>query len=260
MTPSSGPREVTDDAALGGRLRLFQPRRGHRFGHDAMLLAAAAGAAPGDRIADFGAGVGAAGLALAVRVPGSRLTLVEHDAALVVLAEENIRRNGLADRIRAVALDVASPAAAFAAAGLAPNAFEGVIMNPPFNDPVRLPPAPDPARAGAHAAGPDTLAVWCRAARRLLAASGRLTLIWQAEGLADVLAVLARGFGGVAVLPVHPRPGAPAIRVLVGAVKGSRAPLRLLPGLVLAETDGRPSALAERVLRDAAPLPLGVST
>jgi tRNA1(Val) A37 N6-methylase TrmN6 len=58
------------------------------------------------------------------------------------------------------------------------------------------------------------------------------------------------------VQPVHPRPDAPAIRALVRATKGSRAPLALLPGLVLAGADGRLSEAAEAVLRHGAALPL----
>ena len=111
--------DLTDDAALGGRLRLLQPRRGHRFGHDAILLAAATPARTGDRIADLGAGVGTAGLALAARVDGARVTLVEIDARLAALAAENAARNGLAGRVDAVALNVSAAADAYAAVGVA---------------------------------------------------------------------------------------------------------------------------------------------
>ena len=91
---------LTEDAVLGGRLRLTQPRRGHRVGHDAILLAAATPAHAGEHAVDFGAGIGAAGLALAARVAGCAVTLVEIDAGLAALAAENARRNGLADRVR----------------------------------------------------------------------------------------------------------------------------------------------------------------
>jgi tRNA1(Val) A37 N6-methylase TrmN6 len=83
-----------------------------------------------------------------------------------------------------------------------------------------------------------------------------VTLIWRADGLDTVLAALAARFGAAAVLPVHPKPDAPAIRVLVRAVKASRAPLALLPGLFLADAGGRPSPQADAVLRDGALLPL----
>ena len=108
--------EQTDDAVLGGRLRLLQKRRGHRVGHDAILLAAATHAHRGDHAVDLGAGIGAAGLALAVRVADVTVTLVEIDPELVALAEQNIARNGLDQRVRAVTLDVTAPSDQFAAA------------------------------------------------------------------------------------------------------------------------------------------------
>src|SRR5438128_6099557 len=98
--------EVTEDAALGGRLRLKQPRRGHRVGHDAILLAAFCPARAGDTVADLGSGIGAAGIALAARV-AANVNLVEVDPGHVALATENARRNGLSERVRAFALDVA---------------------------------------------------------------------------------------------------------------------------------------------------------
>jgi tRNA1(Val) A37 N6-methylase TrmN6 len=246
--------DATEDAVLGGRLVLRQPRRGHRFGHDSILLAAATPAQPGEHAVDFGAGVGAAGLALAARVPGVRVTLAEIDSALVGLAEKNIRRNGLADRARAVVLDVTAGARAFAAVALPPGSAACVLMNPPFNAPATSRPSPEAARRRAHVSA--GLAPWLRSAERLLRPGGTVTLIWRPDGLAEVLAALAHGFGAVAILPVHPRADAPAIRVLVRAVKGSRAPLALVPGLVLAAADGRPSEEAEAVLRHGAALPL----
>jgi tRNA1(Val) A37 N6-methylase TrmN6 len=252
MTP---PQDVTDDAVLGGRLRLLQPRRGHRVGHDAVLLAAAAVANAGDRAVELGAGVGAAGLAFAWRVPGLRVTLADVDQGLVALANENAARNGLADRVVAVVADVAGSAETLSVAGLTAGCAQHVMMNPPFNDPASLQTSPDHGRARAHTAKAETLTSWVKTAYRLLDGNGTVTLIWRADGLADVLQALA-GFGGIAVMPVHPQADAPAIRLLVRATKGSRAPLRLSPGLVLNGADGRPTASTEAVLRDAAPLPL----
>jgi tRNA1(Val) A37 N6-methylase TrmN6 len=254
-----GSNLVTDDAVLGGRLRLKQPRRGHRVGHDAILLAAATAAEPGEHIVDLGAGVGAAGLALAVRVPATTVTLVEIEPELAALAAENASRNGLADRVRAVALDVAAPPRAYAAAGLAPGSAARVLMNPPFNDPDRQRPSPDPRRRLAHAAHVP-LDRWVRSATRLLRPHGKLTLIWRADGLAEVLPALgAAGYGAMAVLPVHPRPDAPAIRIVVTGESESAVPLVVLPGLVLNDADGRPTAAAEAILRHGASLPLAAA-
>jgi tRNA1(Val) A37 N6-methylase TrmN6 len=244
--------ETSDDAVLGGRLILRQPLRGHRIGHEGILLAAATAAQAGEHAVDLGAGVGGAGLALASRVDGLAVTLVEIDPALIKLALGNIERNGFADRVRAVCLDVEASAADFAAARLTPESASCVLMNAPFN--VVQQPSPERSRRIAHTASPETLRQWLGAAARLLGADGAVTLIWRADGLADVLAALAADFGAITVLPIHPKPGAPAIRVLTRAVKGSRAPLELLPGFVLADHDGKPSAQAEAVLRSGAEL------
>lgn len=245
---------TTEDGFLGGRLRLRQPASGHRAGHDAILLAAATAARPGQRIADFGAGVGAAGLAVAWRVAGIELVMVEIDAALAALASANANSNGTDTDV--VTLDLNASAAAFAAAGLGPESVDGVLTNPPFNDPVRQQPSPDGERRVAHEATAATLENWIHAARRVLKPGGVLTLIWRAEGLAQVLATLARGFGGVGILPVHGTPSAPAIRILVRATKGGRAPLRIYPGLMLNDSAGVPTPQAHALLSGEAVLPL----
>jgi tRNA1(Val) A37 N6-methylase TrmN6 len=252
---SAKPGPVTEDAALGGRLTLRQPKAGHRFGHDAILLAAATGGRAGEHAVDLGAGVGAAGLAVASRVEGLTVTLLEIDEALTELGRENAALNGLSERVHSVCLDVMASADAFAAAGLHSGTADRVLMNPPFNPPTN--PSPDYGRRVAHFAAPDILGRWMGTAAGLLRAHGVLTLIWRADALDEVLAALdAAAFGSATLLSVHPKPGAAAIRVLVRAIKASRAPMSLLPGLVLADVEGKPTSAAEDVLRGGAVLPL----
>jgi tRNA1(Val) A37 N6-methylase TrmN6 len=251
--------EITDDAILNGRLRLYQPKRGHRFGHDAILLAAATPAQRGDRIAELGAGVGAASLALLARVPGIDVTLIEIDPALAALASDNIARNGFAERARAVTLDVAAPDRTFDDAGLPAGSFDRVLMNPPFND-ISLQPSPDPGRRAAHMATEDTLGLWLGRAHHLLKPGGSVTLIWRADHQQDVIEKIAAAFGEAVVLPVCPAPMQPPIRILVTARKGVGMQLKILPAMVLADRERRPSAEAEAVLRGGLPLPTGKLT
>jgi tRNA1(Val) A37 N6-methylase TrmN6 len=247
----------TDDAFLGGQLRLRQPNTGHRAGHDAILLAAATAARAGDRVADFGAGVGAAGLAVARRVPGIGLVLVERDEALAALARHNAASNVIEADV--IAMDVAAGAEAFAAAGLTPDSFDVVLMNPPFNQSRRHRASPDSEREAAHVANPATLEHWTGAARRVLKTGGVLTLIWRADALSDVLAALDRGFGSLTILPVHGNAATPAIRVLVRAIKGGRAPTVLCPGLVLNDESGLPNKQVAAILAGKGALPLALA-
>jgi len=247
--------ETSEDAVLGGRLRLRQPLRGHRVGHDAILLAAFTDARSGEHAVDLGAGVGGAGLALARRVDGLRVTLVEIDPDLAALATANVELNGLGDRVRAVAGD-AEDIDALAAMGLSLGSVDRVLTNPPFNDPRRQNVSPDARRRLAHVAEPGLLGRWVASAARLLKPAGVLTLIWRADGLDEVRSALEPAFGGMTVLPVYPRVGAPAIRVLVRARKGAGKSTTERPGLVLNGADGRPTGEAESVLREAAPLGL----
>ena len=228
--------QCTEDAFLGGQLRLRQPKSGHRAGHDAILLAAATSAKPGDRVADFGAGIGAAGLVLAKRVAGIKLVLAEIDRDLAELARGNARTNDIAADI--VALDLTDSAENFASVGLASDSLDVVLMNPPFNDAARH--RASPQKALAHVATATTLESWIHAARRTLKSGGVLTLIWRADGLAEVLAALDRGFGSFAMMPVHGHPTMPAIRVLVRATKGGKAPLQIHPALMLNNESGVP--------------------
>ncbi|MBR1091751.1 methyltransferase [Bradyrhizobium manausense] len=246
--------DLTEDALLGGQLLLKQKRSGHRAGHDAILLAAATEAREGDRVVDLGTGVGTAGLALARRVAGLKLCLVEINPELAELARVNAAANAIDADV--IVLDVTADPRVFAAHGLMPDSADRLLMNPPFNDPSRHRGSPDQARQAAHVATEETLHAWVHAARRILRSNGVLTLIWRADGLAEVLAALSRGFGSLSVLPIHGDAEKPAIRVLVRAVKGGRAPLRLLPGLMLNDGSRLPKKEVRNILEGRAVLPL----
>jgi tRNA1(Val) A37 N6-methylase TrmN6 len=250
------PLETTEDAFLGGALRLRQPKSGHRAGHDAMLLAAATPAHGGDRVVDFGAGVGAAGLAVARRVAGITTVLVEIDQPLAELARGNAAANGIEAEV--VAMDVASGADAFAAAGLTPDSVDVILMNPPFNDSSRHRSSPDKSREIAHVADAATLESWTHAARRILKSGGVLTLIWRADSLGDVLAALDRGFGSLAILPIHGNAATPAIRVLIRAIKGGRAPTQIYAGIMLNDESGVPNKQVQEILAGKGALPLAM--
>jgi tRNA1(Val) A37 N6-methylase TrmN6 len=184
-----------------------------------------------------------------VRRPAASFTGVERDPGALALALENIALNALSDRVEALAGDVN---AGFAALGLAP--FDAALANPPFfDDPGNLR-APHPANTPASMAE-EGLSAWTAFLMKAVREGGTNTLIHRADRLADLLSLLSAKCGSFRVLPVHPFADAPAKRVLVRAVKTGKAPLALLPPLVLHERDGgKHTAQAEAILRGAAAL------
>jgi tRNA1(Val) A37 N6-methylase TrmN6 len=241
--------ETSEDAILGGRLRVRQPLRGHRVGHDAVLLSAATRALATESAIELGAGVGAAGFAIAARAPGMKVTLVEIDPVLCALAKHNARLNKLDDRVTVIGADAGSTDS-LRSAGVSPESYGRVLMNPPFHDARRHNVSPDPGRRLAHAADAGLLRRWIASAAWLLKADGVLTLIWRADSLDDVAEALQPVFKAVAVLFVHPREGAPPVRALVRAAKGGGVQRKSYPPLILNDDEGRPTPAAEAILRE----------
>lgn len=255
--PARGKAGTTTDDFLDGRLSVVQPRAGHRAGGDAVFLAAAVPAMPGERVLEAGTGVGVAGLCLLTRLPKLNVTAVEIDAGLCVLANANAARNGFVDQFAVIEADVTSPAKVLGEAGLVREGYDHVIANPPFHADGDVRAAPDAARAVAHVMGRGGFEDWVRFLTAMAAPKGRLTLIHRAECLGEILDLLQGRFGDVAVFPFFPKAGEPALRVIVQGRKGSRAGSRLLPGLVLHGPDGAHSADSEVVLRGGEALRLG---
>jgi tRNA1(Val) A37 N6-methylase TrmN6 len=248
-----GPGAVATDAFLGGRLKLSQPAKGHRCGTDAVLLAAAAPADFSGLALDVGAGVGAAGLALAALRPGARVGLLENDPFVVTLARANLTQNGLAERCYVIEADLLSPASR-RRAGLRDESAHLVITNPPFLDPGRSRLSPEPQKRSAHAMraeGPAALAAWIAASLALVAPCGLLFLVHRPDALPAILLSMTARAGGITVLPIYPREGGEAVRILVRGKKGSRASLVIAPPLILHDGKGFTTA-ADALHRGAA--------
>ena len=234
--------ETTLDLILDGQIRLRQSATGYRAGMDALFLAAMLAGKSGDHLVEFGCGPGAALLCSAYRLPECRFTGIEIDPDAVELARANIAANGMDDRIEVRQGDIA-----VAIAGLKASQ---VFFNPPFFDDPRAIRIPRAEKQRAWLAGDVPLAEWVKAAARVLEPKGRLSLIHRADALAEILAAFGKTFGSVAIRPVQPRAGRPAKRVLVTARLGGKAPLVILPALIL--HDDGPAAHtpeAEAILR-----------
>ncbi len=228
------------DSFHRGRFHVVQPLgQGHRSGMDAMLLASLVADGRPIRVADLGAGAGAAGMAVASRLDNAQVTLVERSPTMAAFARrslklpENFRFSGRVDVIEA---DVAWKGRERVAAGLADDSFDHVIMNPPFNDGSDRR-TPDPLKAEAHAMEEGLFETWIRTAGAIMRPGGQLSLIARPESIAEIIAACGRRFGGLEITALHPRPGENAVRILLTAIKQSRARLALRAPLIMHEDD-----------------------
>jgi tRNA1Val (adenine37-N6)-methyltransferase len=238
--------ETTEDTLLGGRVRLRQPAVGFRAGLDAVLLAAFVPARPGERVLEAGCGTGAAFLCLAARVPGVQVAALEREPAMATLARANAATNGADATVTEG--DVADTALARRL-----GAVDHALANPPYWPGGTAPPGAV-RRAATHESGPG-LADWIGFLAAALRDRGTLNLVLPAARFdAGIAALRQAGCGSVVLLPVAPRAGQAAKRVLIRAHKAGRAPARLLPPFVLHEADGAFTAAADSILRHAASL------
>jgi tRNA1(Val) A37 N6-methylase TrmN6 len=218
----------TVDAFHFGGFYIVQPKgRGHRAGMDAMLLASMVVSDKPISVADLGAGAGAAGMGVAARLPGAQILLVEKSVEMADYARKSMalpENAGIAGRLTFQQADVTLKGRERVAAGLADDSFDHVIMNPPFNHAADRK-APDDLKAEAHAMSGDLFEQWIRTAGAILKPGGQLSLIARPESIAAIILACGRRFGGIEITLVHPREGESAIRVLVSAIKGSRARL-----------------------------------
>ena len=243
--------DTSEDTLLGGQVRLRQPLSGYRVAIDPVLLAAAVPATAADHVLDIGCGVGGASLCLATRVPGCRVVGIDRQRDAVRLASDNVALNDLGARVGVMTGDLLHPPPR-----LEPGAFSQVMANPPFLEAASASASPHPGKAAASIEGEADLAAWVRFALAMVANRGGITFIHRADRLGQLLAELQPRAGEIVVFPLWPGDGKAAKRVIVQARKGSAAPLRLMPGLVLHKPDGRNTEAAEAILRHGAALRL----
>jgi len=251
MSLAIPPADVSEDTLLGGKVKLRQPVSGYRVAIDPVLLAAAVPATAADTILDIGCGVGAASLCLAARVTDCRIVGIDQQRDLIRLASDNVALNQLEMRLTVMTGDLLRPPPR-----LEPGTFTQVMANPPFLEAARAAPSPHPDKAEASIEGEADLAAWVRFALAMACSRGGITFIHRTDRLGEILSELSGRAGEIVVFPLWPGEGKPAKRVIVHARKGSGAPLRMMPGLVLHKADGRYTEAAEAILRHGAALSL----
>jgi tRNA1(Val) A37 N6-methylase TrmN6 len=247
LLPAETPLSPQDDGVqetelLGGRVRFVQPLQGYRAAIDPVLLAAAVPDGDWKSALDVGTGTGAAMLCLLSRCPQKRVAGLELLDAHADLARRSLRLNQMEGRGAVVTADVRWRPT------LPPNSFDQVLSNPPFHGPGNAPAHQNRAIAHMEAVPID---VWLGFCLRMLRPRGGLTVIHRADRVDELLVGLHKKAGAVEVIPLWPRAGIAAKRVIVRARKGLKSPAVMHPGLVLHQADGRFTPQAEAILRGA---------
>lgn len=236
---------------LDKRVQLRQPENGFRTAIDAVLLAAACPAKPGQTLLDLGCGVGSAGLCALRRIDGVKLTGIDIQDDHIELARENAALNNLTAQTQFITANVAD----YTHYQNGKNAlFDHIICNPPYNDNGAHTRSPSAAKARAMGHDETTLQDWINCANRNLKSGGSFTLIHKADQIDAIILGLGDRFGSIEIIPLWPKTGEAAKRVIIRARKDSKSPAKLHPGIVLHQNDGSYSAAAEEILRNMAPL------
>jgi hypothetical protein len=124
--------------------------------------------------------------------------------------------------------------------------FNHAFANPPYFEDGKTTPSPNLLKAQAHAFGPGDLELWVKVLHTMLSPRGTVTLVHRAETLGKLLSFMEEKFGDIRIAPLYAREGTAASRVIVQGVKGSKAPMQLLPGLVLHDANSQFTALTSR--------------
>lgn len=248
----TAPFDVIETTLLRGRVKLLQPRQGFHASIDSVFLAAAVPAKDHFHMLDVGCGVGSVGLCVAARIPAISLTGIDVQPELIDLARQNAVLNDVEARFFAGNIK--------AEKHTADNAFNVVVMNPPYLEGGAHTPSPEKIKATSH--GEDvagtTLADWVKYAHRKLKQGGHLVMIHRADRLDNVIVELEkkRWFGSLVVYPLWSHAGDDAKRVIIQARKERYAPIVLKAGMVIHEKNGQYTRTAHSILSDAGAISL----
>jgi tRNA1(Val) A37 N6-methylase TrmN6 len=245
--------EIMETTLLRGKVRLLQPKVGFHASIDSVFLAAAAPIKDRHKVLDIGCGVGSVGLCITSRNKNISLTGIDIQSELIDLAHQNAALNGL-ESARFHAGDIRSEKV------IPDNAFNVVVMNPPYLEAGRHTSSPEKIKATSHGEGVSgaSLGDWIKYAHRKLKQGGHLTMIHRADRLDDAVAALEkrRWFGSLILYPLWPHAGENAKRIIIQARKERYAPLVLKAGMVIHKDNGKYTEEAEAVLSETATIAL----
>lgn len=247
--PAIGDCETVDDF-LGGAVKLIQPKDGYRVSMDTVMLAACVPAKPGESVIEGGVGSAGAALCLARRVPGVKVHGLEIQPDMLAFARRNIAFNGLEDAVTVTEGSITDLRQSDEAT------FDHVMVNPPYLADGKGIRPPVETKGLAHMDLSASIRDWVKFCIHLVRNKGTVSIIYRADRVDEVIAHLHRRVGELKIMPLWPRYGSPAKRVIIQGRKGVHGTASILPGLALHGAVERYTKEAEAILRDGAGLDL----
>jgi tRNA1(Val) A37 N6-methylase TrmN6 len=239
------PENLTLDAILGGRVRLYQPAQGYRVAIDPIFLSASILATEPDTVLDLGSGVGAASFCLAQRT-GCRVVGLEVQRDMIRLAARNAELNGLSRQVEFLHGNLMTPPPR-----LAPSTFSHVMANPPYLSRQANTASPSLNKSTSNMLdhGPQDLKAWVQFACLMVRPQGTVTFVFPAESIDLLLHLLYGKVGHLKIFPLWISDSRSANRVIIRGIKGLQGPSQLCHGLNLHDSTGKFTQEADAVLR-----------
>ncbi|NDE89994.1 MAG: methyltransferase domain-containing protein [Alphaproteobacteria bacterium] len=207
--------ELTEDKLLGGKVIIFQPKKGYRVAVDSCLLAAAVPARAGDKILDLGVGTGAVSLCIRARVPQCKITGIDKNTGYLGLAQQSVDKNHWESAISLHVGDVCKPPRI-----LQPSSFDYVVANPPYFDEEAYFKSPHVGKSEAHANHGSKLPDWVNCAKAFLKQEGIFFVIFPSDREETLLSALKAQFRDIGIFRVFSNEKDTPIRLIVAAKAG----------------------------------------
>lgn len=225
---------------LNGALKLHQIGGGFKTSIDAVLLGSACPVKSSQSVLDLGCGVGSAGLSVLTRVSDIHLKGIDIQDDHVECAADNAKLNDMKAEFECADIRVYQG-----------ELFDHVICNPPYEDVGAhlVSPSDKNATARGHLDSDISINHWVKCAFNNLKSGGSLCMIHKADACQKIIQALGKSFGATEIIPLYPKQGKHARRVIIRTIKHRKSPSILHHGLVLHESDGTYTKAADAILR-----------
>ena len=225
--------ERLDDLQRNG-LKIIQKTDGFCFGMDAVLLSGFASVKPGERALDLGTGTGIIPLLLSAKTKGDHFTGLEIQTEIMKMAQRSVALNGLEKKIDIIQGDIREASRIFGAAS-----FDVVTSNPPYMNDAHGLKNPGDVKAISRHEVLCTLEDVVREGTKALKPGGRFYMVHRPHRLAEIITVMRQyKLEPKRMKFVHPFADKVANMVLIEAVRGGGAWLKLEPPVIVYKEPG----------------------